>query len=118
MLHARPSAPVCVRGSTPPVARRYSLNLCVCHLRCGTVFPVSAVVVAAVPAAVCRWGLCPCCPGVGRCLSGYTIIIIDVTVTACNVRGPRVHAEKVLSIIYHASMVCIYVGICINVCYI
>jgi len=24
----------------------------------------------AVPAAVCRWGLCPCCPGVGRCLSG------------------------------------------------
>jgi len=38
--------------------------------RCGTVFPVSAVVGAAVPAAVCRWGLCPCCPGVGRCLSG------------------------------------------------
>jgi len=39
---------------------------------CGTVFPVSAVVGAAVPAAVCRWGLCPCCPGpdVGRCLSG------------------------------------------------
>jgi len=25
--------------------------------RCGTVFPVSAVVGAAVPAAVCRWGL-------------------------------------------------------------
>ena len=24
---------------------------------CGTVFPVSAVVGAAVPAAVCRWGL-------------------------------------------------------------
>ena len=20
--------------------------------------------------AVCRWGLCPCCPGVGRCLAG------------------------------------------------
>jgi len=38
--------------------------------RCGSVFPVSAVVGAAVPAAVCRWGLCPCCPGVGRCLSG------------------------------------------------
>jgi len=31
---------------------------------------VSAVVGAAVPAAVCRWGLCPCCPAVGRCLSG------------------------------------------------
>jgi len=41
--------------------------------RCGTVFPVSAVVGAAVPAAVCRWGLCPCCPGVGRCLSGVYI---------------------------------------------
>jgi len=37
--------------------------------RYGTVFPVSAVVGAVVPAAVCRWGLCPCCPGVGRCLS-------------------------------------------------
>jgi len=23
-----------------------------------------------VGAAVCRWGLCPCCPGVRRCLSG------------------------------------------------
>jgi len=23
-----------------------------------------------VPAALCRWGLCPRCPGVGRCLSG------------------------------------------------
>jgi len=32
--------------------------------------PVSAMVGAAVPAAVCRWGLCPCCPDVGRCLSG------------------------------------------------
>jgi len=31
---------------------------------------VAAVVGAAVPAVVCRWGLCPCCPGVGRCLSG------------------------------------------------
>jgi len=31
---------------------------------------VSAVVGAAVPAAVCRWGLCPCCPDVGRCISG------------------------------------------------
>jgi len=30
--------------------------------RCGTVFPVSAVVGAAVPAAVCRWGLRPSCP--------------------------------------------------------
>ena len=23
-----------------------------------------------MPAAVYRWGLCPCCPGVGRWLSG------------------------------------------------
>jgi len=38
--------------------------------RFGTVFPVSVVVGATVPAAVCRWGLCSCCPGVGRCLSG------------------------------------------------
>ena len=38
--------------------------------RCGTLFLMSAVVGAAVPAAVCRWGLCSCCPGVGRCLSG------------------------------------------------
>jgi len=38
--------------------------------RCGTVFPVSVVMGAAVLAAVCRWGLCPCCPNVGRCLSG------------------------------------------------
>jgi len=32
----------------------------------------SQVVGAAVPAAVCRWGAVPCCPGpgVGRCLSG------------------------------------------------
>jgi len=31
------------------------------------------VVGAAVPAAVCRWGLCPRCSGVGRCLSGVYI---------------------------------------------
>ena len=49
--------------------------------RCGTVFPVSAVVGAAVPAAVCRWGLCPC-PGVGRCLSrvnnhnSYAVLVV------------------------------------------
>jgi len=36
----------------------------------GLFFPVSVVVGAAVPAAVCRWRLCPRCPGVGRCLSG------------------------------------------------
>jgi len=33
-------------------------------------FPLSVVMGAAVPAAVCRWGLCPRCPGVGRCLLG------------------------------------------------
>ena len=38
--------------------------------RSGTVFPVSVVVGAAVPAAVCRWGLCSRCPGVGKFLSG------------------------------------------------
>jgi len=35
-----------------------------------TVFTVSVVVGAAVPVAVYRWGLCPLCSGVGRCLSG------------------------------------------------
>jgi len=35
------------------------------------------VVGAAVPAAMRRWGLCSRCPGVGRCLSGVNIIIID-----------------------------------------
>ena len=29
-----------------------------------------SVVGAVVPVAVCRWGLCPCFRGVGRCLSG------------------------------------------------
>jgi len=48
-------------GSTPGLAR------------CGTVFPVSVVVGAAVPAAVCRRGLCPCCPGAGRCFLGVII---------------------------------------------
>jgi len=45
--------------------------------RCGTVFPVSAVVGAAVPAAVCRWGLARAVlmwGGVSR--SGVNIIII------------------------------------------
>jgi len=48
--------------------------------RCGAVFPVSVVVGAAVPAAVCRWGLCPRCSGVGRCFSGVYIY----EPTACN----------------------------------
>jgi len=36
---------------------------------------VSVVVGAAVPAAVCRRGVCPCCPGVGRCL--WVIFVSD-----------------------------------------
>jgi len=32
--------------------------------------PMVLYIGAAVLAAVCRWGLCLCCPGVGRCLSG------------------------------------------------
>jgi len=39
-------------------------------MRDRTAFPVSVVLRAAVPAAVCRWGLCPRCPGVRSCLSG------------------------------------------------
>jgi len=38
--------------------------------RCGT---VSVVEGAVVPVVVYRWGLCPHCPGVGRCLSGVSI---------------------------------------------
>jgi len=34
---------------------------------------VPVVVGAAVPTAVCDGGLCPRCPGVGRCLSGVDI---------------------------------------------
>jgi len=30
-----------------------------------------------VPAAVCRWGLCPRCPGVGRCFSGVYILFFN-----------------------------------------
>ena len=41
-----------------------SIHASVC---CGAVFPVSVVGGAAVPAVVCRWELCSCCPGVGRC---------------------------------------------------
>jgi len=43
-----------------------------------TMFPVSVLVGAAVPAAVCRWGLCSLCPGVGRCLSGVNISSVVV----------------------------------------
>jgi len=47
--------------------RGYSL----CSAGGGVLYaPVFAVVGAAVPAAVGRWGLYPCCPDVGRCLSG------------------------------------------------
>ena len=75
--------------SYPPVltrclvlcAHRYSvLRVVVCGgvlVVCLCVWPVSLFtrlsVGAAVPTPVCRWGLCPCCPGVGRCLSGVNI---------------------------------------------
>jgi len=43
---------------------------------------VSAVVGAAVPAAVCRWGLCPCCPGVeGVSLGGKQSSLIPLTLS-------------------------------------
>jgi len=46
------------------------------------VFSVSVVVGAAAPTAVCRWGLCPRCPGVGRRVSGVYVYIIIVAVTS------------------------------------
>jgi len=39
----------------------------------GTTVMMSVVLGAAVLAAVCRWGLCPRCPGVGRCLLGVNM---------------------------------------------
>ena len=44
-----------------------SIFICMLHWWFGS------VVGAAVPAAVCCWGLCSCCSGVGRCLSGVYI---------------------------------------------
>jgi len=67
---------VCVRVHSRACVRG---GVCMCVLdggalaRSGTVFPVSMVVGASVPAAVCRWGLCPHCPCVGRCLSWVNI---------------------------------------------
>ena len=40
--------------------------------RWSTVFPESVVVVAAVPAAMCGWGLCSRCLGVGGVSRAYT----------------------------------------------
>jgi len=45
--------------------------------RCGTVFPVSAVVGAALPAAVCRWGAVPVLSWWGEVSHGRYTIIID-----------------------------------------
>ena len=53
------------QSAPPPRVRPHPLS----------VFPMSVVVGAAVPAAVCRWGLCSRCPGMGRCLWGVNIII-------------------------------------------
>jgi len=37
---------------------------------------------AARAVAVCRWGLCPRCPGVGRCLSGVNVSSSPSTIPA------------------------------------
>jgi len=55
--------------------RIVQLLLVVLLARCGTVFSVSAVVEAAVPAAVCRWGLDRAVLMWGGVSRGYTIII-------------------------------------------
>jgi len=65
--------------------------------RCWTVFPVSAVVGAVVPAAVCRWGLCPCCSDVGRGLSGirnhhYTSMG-DAIASSCGLSQVNMHRK-------------------------
>jgi len=71
---------------------------------------MSAVVGAAVPAAVCRWGLCSCCPGVGRCLSGvnnhqrvalarcgcgYVYVYIQVCICAYTTERRLAHSKVV-----------------------
>jgi len=48
--------------------------------RCGTVFPVSVVVGAAVPAAVCRWGLCPALSWCEEVSFGGVLIIIFISI--------------------------------------
>jgi len=57
-------------------AARSAWRRSVRHSECSSTYryvPVSVVVGAAVPVVVCRWGLCPRCPGVGRCLSGVYV---------------------------------------------
>ena len=81
--------------------------------RCGTVFPVSVVVGAAVPAAVCRWGLCSRCPGVGRSLGGehhhhpkltrgYSLLLTCAFLEPSRGRG--------VNPIYIYIYVCVYAG--------
>ena len=53
-----------------------------------TVFPVSMVVGAVMPAAVCRCGLFPRCPFMGRCLSGVGISSSSQTTHALNGFNP------------------------------
>jgi len=60
------------------------------EVACGVVCLVSMVVGATVLTTVCRWGRCPRCPGVGRCLSGvysslflsYNVLCVDFKVVA------------------------------------
>jgi len=60
--------------------------------RCGTVLPVFVVVVAAVPAAVCCWGLCPRYPDVGRCHSG-----VNISSSRCNPTCPLGNGRDALA---------------------
>jgi len=53
-----------------PARRAVSTGVCEDVAVEGGVLPLSVVAGAVVPAAVCRWGLCPRPPGVGVCVSG------------------------------------------------
>jgi len=61
---------------------------------------VSVVEEAAVPAAVCRWGLCSRCPGVGRCLSGVNVSLsvwypLNLKYACCGVGGGGVKMVRI-----------------------
>ena len=67
------------RHPQPPFCMSYTIQywlwqyLVKAKTFCGTVFPVPVVMGAPVPTAVSRWGLCPRCPGSGRCVSGVNV---------------------------------------------
>jgi len=69
---------------------------------------VSVVVGAAMPAAVCRWGLRSRCRGVGRSLGGILIIIIRSTNTRLRQLVLNMYAAQTHRRMYICMYVCMY----------